>query len=46
VRLSPGESTIRVNGSSQEEPIIFQYNEPVFTGSNLRGPEFRWIDQD
>ena len=45
VQLSPGESTIKINGSSQEEPIIFQYSEPVFTGSNLRGPEFRWIQQ-
>jgi len=46
VDLSPGDSTIKVNGSSQEEPIIFQYKEPVFTGENLSGPEFRWIEDN
>jgi len=46
VQLNPGESTIKITGSSQQEPIIFIYREPVFTGSNLSGPEFQWIEQE
>ena len=44
VDLNGGSSTIRISGSSSQEPVTFEYNEPQFEGENLRGPEFRWID--
>jgi prepilin-type N-terminal cleavage/methylation domain-containing protein len=46
VELNGDNSTITINGSSQEEPIRFRYNEPVFEGDDLKGPEFHWMDQD